>query len=148
MIGRGLAKGMGITLRSIFQKKVTQMYPEVKPTLPPRTRSSMSLNVPKCISCGLCANACPNNVITLKSEKDENNKKVLTGYTMNTGRCLFCGLCTEACPTKALQNTTEFENAVYNKQDLIWDMMKKYQDQVDRGEIKVETKQEEGKDNG
>lgn len=148
MIGKGLAKGMGITLRTLFKKKITEMYPEVKPTLPPRTRSSMSLDVPKCISCGLCVNACPNKVITLTSSKDENNKKALTGYVMNTGQCLFCGLCTEACPTKALKNTTEFENAVYSKKDLEWDMIKKYQDKVARGEIKAEPKQEGGKDNG
>ncbi len=147
MIGKGLAKGLGITLRTMFKKRITEMYPEVKPTLPPRTRSSMALEVPKCIACGLCVNACPNNVITLKSVKDENNKKVLSQYVMNTGRCLFCGLCTEACPTKALKTTTEFENAVYNKEDLTWDMIKKYQDTVAGGE-KVEPKQEEGKGNG
>ncbi|HEX3015162.1 MAG TPA: NADH-quinone oxidoreductase subunit I [Desulfobacteria bacterium] len=125
MFGKGLVKGLGITLDASFKKKLTEMYPEVKPDLPPRTRSSMALNVPKCIACGICQTSCPNKVITISSQKNENNKKVLTGYTMNTGRCLFCGLCTEACPTKALHTTTDFENAVYNKEDLIWDMIKK-----------------------
>jgi NADH-quinone oxidoreductase subunit I len=148
VFGKGLIKGMGITIRHLFDKKVTEFYPEVMPGLPPRTRSSMFLNAPKCISCGLCANACPNKVISLTSAKDENNKKVLTGYTMNTSRCLFCGLCTEACPTKALYNTTDFENAVYAKQDLEWDMISKYHDKVARGEIKEEAQQEEGKGNG
>ena len=148
MFGKGLIQGLGITLRHLFNKKVTEFYPEVKPSLPPRTRCSMFLDVPKCISCGLCANACPNGVIKLTSEKDENNKKVLTGYNMDTGRCLFCGLCTEACPTKSLVSTTEFENSVYNKEELQWNMIKKYNDKVAKGEIKVEPKQEEGKDNG
>jgi len=148
VFGKGLIKGLGITFRHLFDKKITEFYPEQKPALPPRTRSSMSLDVPKCISCGLCVNACPNKVITLTSAKDENNKKVLTGYVMDTGRCLFCGLCTEACPTNALTNTTEFENAVYWKEELLWDMMQKYQEKVARGEIKVEPKKEEGKDNG
>ncbi|HWJ02400.1 MAG TPA: NADH-quinone oxidoreductase subunit I [Verrucomicrobiae bacterium] len=148
MFGKGLVKGLGITMRHLFNKKVTEFYPEVKPNLPPRTRSSMSLDVPKCISCGLCANACPNKVITFTSDKDANNKKVLTSYVMDTGRCLFCGMCTEACPTKALRNTTEFENTVYHKEDLQWDMIQKYNEKVARGEIKVEPKEEEGKDNG
>jgi NADH-quinone oxidoreductase subunit I len=148
VFGKGLISGLGITMRHLFNKKVTEFYPEQMPSLPPRTRSSMSLDVPKCISCGLCANACPNSVIKLSSVKDENNKKVLKEYVMDTGRCLFCGMCTEACPTKALVTTVDFENAAYSKEDLTWDMMEKYQAKVAKGEIKVEPKQEEGKDNG
>ncbi len=140
MFGKGLIKGLGITGKHLFNRKVTEFYPEQKPVLPPRTRSSMYLDVPKCTACGICANTCPNNVITITSGKDENNKRVLTGYTMDTGRCLFCGLCTEACPSKALHTTTEFENAVYVKDELLWDMMKKYKADA--------SKQEEGKDNG
>ena len=91
--------------------------------LPPRTRSSMVLEPEKCISCRLCLNVCPNGVINLTSEKDENNKKVLKTYTMNIGRCLLCGLCTEACPTGAIGLSQEFENAVYSREELLWDMI-------------------------
>jgi len=148
VIGKGLVKGLGITLRHLFDKKLTEFYPEVKPNLPPRTRSSMFLDAPKCIGCGICANSCPNKVIDVSTAKDENNKKVLTGYTMDTGRCLFCGLCVEACPSKCLRTTTEFENAEFTREALVWDMMKKYQDAVARGEVTAEPKQEGGKDNG
>ncbi|MDA8442179.1 MAG: NADH-quinone oxidoreductase subunit I [Peptococcaceae bacterium] len=152
MFGKGLAKGLGITFRHMFDKKITEFYPEDMPTLPPRTRSSLALNTPKCISCGMCSSACPNKVITLTTDKNESNKKFLTSYHMDLTRCLFCGLCTEACPTKALYTTTEFENAVYFREDMQWDMMQRYRDKVASGEIKEEvkpeTKQEEAKDNG
>lgn len=125
MFGKGLLTGLKITLKRMIEPNITEYYPEERPNLPPTTRSSMALEPDKCISCGLCVNACPNKVITLLSEKDESNKKVLTSYEMNVGRCLFCGMCTEVCPTSALKVTQEFENAIYNHNDLTWDMIER-----------------------
>jgi len=124
--GKGLIKGLSITLGHLFDKKVTEEYPEQRPNLPDRFKGSFELNVPKCISCGLCANACPNHVIKIESEKDENNKKKLTGYKMMTERCLYCGFCVEVCPTKALMWTKEFENAVYLRWDVNLDLFSGY----------------------
>lgn len=118
MYGKGLIKGLGITLGHLFEKNITEKYPEVKPTLSPRSHGSFALEEEKCISCGICKNACPNRVINLTSEKDENNKKKLTGYEMDIQYCLFCGLCVESCPTKALKFTQEFEGAKYFRDDL------------------------------
>jgi len=73
----------------------------------------------------MCAMACPNGVIKLTSEKDENNKKVLKSYHMDVGRCLFCGMCAEVCPTKALTVTQEYENAVFEPGEMQWDMIKR-----------------------
>ena len=123
MFGKGLLKGLSITIKRFLGPKIAEGYPEEKPTLPLRTRSSIVLEPEKCISCGLCVNVCPNQVINLTSEKDENNKKVLKTYYMNFGRCLLCGLCTEACPTSALKLSQEFENAVYQREELLWDMI-------------------------
>ena len=125
MFGKGLLKGLSITLKRFLGPNIAEGYPEEKPKLPPRTRSSMVLEPGKCISCRLCINVCPNQVIDLTSEKDENNKKVLKTYTMNIGRCLLCGLCTEACPTGAIGLSQEFENAVYQREALIWDMIER-----------------------
>ena len=123
MFGKGLLKGLSITLKRFVGPKLAEAYPEVKPNLPLRTRSSMALEPGKCIACGLCVNVCPNQVIKLTSEKDENNKKVLKSYDMNIGRCLLCGLCTEVCPTSALKLSQEFENATYQREELLWDMI-------------------------
>ena len=125
MFGKGLLTGMGITLKRMLGPNITEYYPDVKPQLSPRVRSSMGLIPEKCTACGICATTCPNKVITLTGKKDENNKRVLDSYTMDVGRCLFCGLCTEACPQKALLTTQEFENAVYDAEDLHWDMIKR-----------------------
>jgi len=125
VFGKGLLQGLGITFKRMVGPNITEFYPEEKPNLPIRVRSSMGLDRGKCISCNMCVMACPNSVIKLTSEKDENNKKVLTSYSMDVGRCLFCGMCTEVCPTKALTVTQEFENSVFEADDMQWDMLKR-----------------------
>lgn len=126
MFGQGLIKGLSITLSHLFDKKVTEEYPEQRPFLPDNFKGSFRLKVPKCIACGLCVNACPNHVIKVESEKDENNKKKLTGYKMMAERCLYCGFCVEACPTKALLWTKDFELAVYFREDVNLDLFSSY----------------------
>ena len=126
MFGKGLLQGLGITFKRMIGPNITEFYPEEKPNLPIRVRSSMGLDRGKCISCNMCVMACPNSVIKLTSEKDETtNKKVLMSYHMNVGRCLFCGMCTEVCPTKALTVTQEFENSIFEFDDLQWDMLER-----------------------
>jgi len=130
-MAKGLITGLGVTLKHfikwfVAKDAVTEQYPDVKPNLPPRSHGTFKLEIPKCISCGLCANACPNRVIQLASEKDENNKKKLTGYKMMVERCLFCGLCVESCPTKALKWSPEFETACYEREDCNIDFFKNY----------------------
>jgi len=125
VFGKGLLQGLGITFKRMVGPNITEFYPEEKPNLPTRVRSSMGLERDKCISCNMCAMACPNSVIKLTSEKNEANKKVLKTYHMDVGRCLFCGLCTEACPTKALKVTQDFENAIFEAEDMHWDMIQR-----------------------
>lgn len=120
MFGKGLILGLKITFKKFFEKKITESYPEVKPQLPPRSRGSFSFNAEKCISCNLCANACPNSVIKVDFVKHEKGKKILQDYKMNLAYCLFCGLCVEACPTSALNFNTDFELACFKRQGTVY----------------------------
>lgn len=115
MFGKGLINGLRITLGHLFEKNITQQYPEEHPKLPPRSRCSFQLDSEKCTSCGICALSCPNRVIKIESYKDENKKKHLSNYEMELGYCLFCGLCVESCPSKALQVTSDFELSAYSR---------------------------------
>ncbi len=125
MYGLGIVKGLGITMKRLFMKKVTQQYPEVKPDLPPRSHGSFGFDFDKCIACNLCANACPNGVIRVDSKKDAAGKKVLQQYNMSLGYCLYCGFCTKACPTKAIYFKTDFDTICYSKADTIYRWTKK-----------------------
>lgn len=130
MFGKGLLKGLRVTAKNLMGKAITEQYPERKPNLPPRSHGSFSLETEKCNACGVCSNTCPNNVITVSSERDENKKRFLTGYRMDLGYCLFCGLCVEACPTKALRVDSNFELSAYRREDTILNLFERTQQAV------------------
>jgi len=85
----------------LLAKKITVEYPDEKIPLPDRFHGRFELDADKCISCMLCANACPNRVIQIERAK-VGKKQYLTKYVMRIEYCLFCGLCVEACPQDAL----------------------------------------------
>jgi len=101
VFGQGLIKGLQITWKELLAKKITVEYPDEKIPLPDRFHGRFELDADKCISCMLCANACPNKVIQIERAK-VGKKQYLTKYVMRIEYCLFCGLCVEACPQNAL----------------------------------------------
>ena len=124
MYGKGLIKGLAVTGKASVKKRLTEKYPEVKPVLPKCWRGDLQMDVNRCIACGLCARACPNHAITLEIGKAEDNKKKMLKYELNRSYCLHCGLCVEACPTHCLKFTLQFETALFNKENVMHDLLK------------------------
>jgi NADH-quinone oxidoreductase subunit I len=124
-----LIKGLSVTFKYQHPKEVyTEQYPLQRPEVAERYRGAPRLNVNPdtnetlCISCDLCALACPEHLIVVTSERNPTTKrKELTTFTYDTSRCMFCGLCEDACPTDALELTQDFEMANYNREGAIWD---------------------------
>lgn len=131
-----LLEGMWVTLRYDLAlarpgqppELYTEEYPKERPQVAERYRGAPRLNInPEsaetlCISCDLCALACPENLIVVTSVRDEKTRrKVLTTFTYDTSRCMFCGLCEDACPVDALELTQDFELANYTREGAIWD---------------------------
>ena len=141
MYGFGIVKGLGITMKRLFMKKVTVQYPEVKTDLPPRSHGSFGFDFDKCIACNLCANACPNGVIRVDSAKNENGKKALEQYNISNGYCLYFGLCTKACPTGAVYFKPDFNTVCYNKADTIRRWVKKSAEEEKNDEAAVASMQ-------
>ncbi|HNX28672.1 MAG TPA: NADH-quinone oxidoreductase subunit I [Syntrophomonadaceae bacterium] len=119
MQGTGLLKGLGVTLKHFFQREITEQYPDVMPELPERYRGCLQYDFKKCIVCGICINTCPNDVLSMETEKVENSKKKrLLSYTIDFQYCMFCNLCVEACPASCLYFNQNFELSVYNRDDI------------------------------
>lgn len=80
-------------------------------------RRCLSCDTEMCISCGICVDICPDQVIFLKAEEVPEHKDVVYAslYSIDMNLCCYCGLCTEACPTKSIVMTGDYEFSVYNK---------------------------------
>lgn len=117
--GSGLVKGLKVTIKHLFDRKLTEQYPEERPRLFSRFRGRLAIEPEKCIACGICVRTCPNGVLTLQEGRDETGKKKkLESYLIDHQYCMFCNLCVENCPTGCLYFSHDFEWAVFSRADL------------------------------
>jgi NADH-quinone oxidoreductase subunit I len=125
-----IAKGLGVTLKNLFARKVTLQYPEVRWELPPGYRGIPALPVDPetgkdaCIGCGACVRACPTQIIAVEAHMGEDKKRVVDSFTLEAGRCVFCGLCEEACPVNAIVLSDKYELASFSRAELLYDRCK------------------------
>jgi NADH-quinone oxidoreductase subunit I len=102
-----LRKGLGVTGRRLFSRKITVMYPEEKTPKSPRFRGLHALRrypngEERCIACKLCEAVCPALAITIDSEEREDGQRRTTRYDIDLFKCIYCGFCEEACPVDSI----------------------------------------------
>ena len=115
-----LLKGMNVTGRYFFRRKITVQYPEEKTPISPRFRGLHALRryangEERCIACKLCEAVCPALAITIESEQRDDGTRRTTRYDIDLFKCIYCGFCEEACPVDSIVETHIFEYHFENR---------------------------------
>ena len=120
-----LLKGMSVTGRYMFARKITIQYPEEKTPQSFRFRGLHALRrypngEERCIACKLCEAVCPAMAITIESDQRDDGSRRTTRYDIDLTKCIFCGFCEEACPVDAIVETRIFEYHGEKRGDLYY----------------------------
>jgi NADH-quinone oxidoreductase subunit I len=115
-----LLKGMSLTGRYLFARKITVQYPEEKAPQSPRFRGLHALRrypngEERCIACKLCEAVCPALAITIEAEPRDDGTRRTTRYDIDLFKCIFCGFCEESCPVDSIVETRHYEYHFENR---------------------------------
>ncbi len=118
-------KGMRLTGRYFFARKITIQYPEEKTPASPRFRGLHALRrypngEERCIACKLCEAVCPALAITIESEVRDDGSRRTTRYDIDLTKCIFCGFCEESCPVDSIVETHIHEYHGEERGDLLF----------------------------
>ena len=120
-----LLKGLALTGRYMFARKITVQFPEEKTPQGYRFRGLHALRryangEERCIGCKLCEAVCPALAIKIEvAERDDGTRRT-TQYDIDLTKCIFCGFCEESCPVDAIVETRIFEYHGEKKGDLYY----------------------------
>ena len=123
---RAVVRAMGVTLRNLFRKPVTVMYPDTPRQYPDRFRGILALTYDpetgeeNCIGCRLCEYICPPVVIKVEMLKTEKRNYAKT-FSLELYACEFCELCVQVCPTDAIVMMKSFDLATRDRRELLLD---------------------------
>ena len=120
-----LIKGMALTGKYMFSRKITVQYPEEKTPMSPRFRGLHALRrypngEERCIACKLCEAVCPAMAITIESDQREDGSRRTTRYDIDLTKCIFCGFCEESCPVDSIVETHVLEYHGEKRGDLYY----------------------------
>ncbi|NCS64975.1 MAG: NADH-quinone oxidoreductase subunit NuoI [Hydrogenophilales bacterium CG03_land_8_20_14_0_80_62_28] len=120
-----LLKGLAVTGRHLFARKITIQYPDERTPQSPRFRGlhaqrRYANGEERCIACKLCEAVCPAMAITIESAQRADGTRRTTRYDIDLTKCIFCGFCEEACPVDAIVETRIFEYHGERRGDLYY----------------------------
>ncbi len=120
-----LWRGLMLTGRNLFKRKVTVQYPDEYTPASPRFRGLHALRrypngEERCIACKLCEAVCPALAIEIDSEERDDGTRRTTRYDIDLTKCIYCGLCEESCPVDAIVETHIFEFHGEERGDLVY----------------------------
>ena len=120
-----LFKGLRITGKYFFARKITVQFPEEKTPTSPRFRGLHALRrypngEERCIGCKLCEAVCPALAITIETAERADNTRRTTRYDIDLTKCIFCGFCEESCPVDSIVETHLLEYHGEKRGDLYY----------------------------
>ena len=120
-----LLKGMALTGRHLFARKITVQFPEEKTPISPRFRGLHALRrypngEERCIGCKLCEAVCPALAITIQTAERDDGTRRTTRYDIDLTKCIFCGMCEESCPVDSIVETSLLEYHGEKRGDLYY----------------------------
>ncbi|MFZ5502815.1 MAG: NADH-quinone oxidoreductase subunit NuoI [Pseudomonadota bacterium] len=120
-----LVKGMALTGRYFFARKITVQFPEEKTPQSHRFRGlhaqrRYANGEERCIGCKLCEAVCPALAIKIEVAEREDGTRRTTQYDIDLTKCIFCGFCEESCPVDAIVETRVFEYHGEQRGDLYY----------------------------
>lgn len=83
-----------MTLKSLFSKPATKLYPIEQPGYFPATKGHIVVDPDRCRYDGLCAMQCPTGAIEV--DRAQNT------WSIDRFKCIQCRNCVEVCPEKCL----------------------------------------------
>ena len=121
-------KGLGYSFRKMVKEPVyTFQYPEEQwyPNDSYRGRPVLveEEGKPRCVSCNLCARACPPMAISMQSQEMEGPKeRGPKWFEINMLSCIYCGFCEEVCPEEAIVMSKEYDLTFQDREEAIFGM--------------------------
>ena len=119
-------KGLGYSFNKIANEPTyTFNYPDEQWYPPDSYRGRPVLveeeGSPRCVSCNLCARACPPMAISMQStEIDSPKEREPAWFEINMLRCIYCGFCEEVCPEEAIVMSKEYDLTFQNREEAIF----------------------------
>jgi len=120
-----LIKGLFLTGRHLFARKITVQYPDERTPQSPRFRGLHALRrypngEERCIACKLCEAVCPAVAITIDSIERPDGSRRTTRYEIDLTKCIFCGFCEESCPVDSIVETHILDYHGETRGDLVY----------------------------
>ncbi len=118
-------EGLGYSFRKMQLPSYTLEYPEEQWYPPDSYRGRPVLveedGQPRCVSCNLCARACPPMAISMQSREIEGEKeREPEWFEINMLRCIYCGYCEEVCPEEAIVMSKEYDLTFQSRDEAVF----------------------------
>ena len=124
-----ICKGLGYSFKKLVtEPKYTQEYPDELWEPPDSYRGRPVLveeeGQPRCVSCNLCAKACPPMAISMQSKEVDDptssKEREPAWFEINMLRCIYCGFCEEVCPEEAIVMSKEYDLTFQSREEAIF----------------------------